>query len=113
QQDLLAEAAHQQNLIQNIRAQSVPWTNILHYLSQAVPRSIGLTSLTTQGSALTLTGETLDPNQVPAFWNTINTASLFSGANVTSITRQESKVAFQMNVILPQPADAAIGKQGI
>jgi type IV pilus assembly protein PilM len=104
QQSLLQTAiSDQEVLVHQIRSKNLPWTNVLRYLSAAVPPGMGLTTVSAQGTTITIAGETSSPDWIPAFWSRMNASSFFSGANVSSITRSENKTAFQMTATLPAP----------
>lgn len=113
EQKLLAERQQQQDLVRQIRSQNVSWTNVLRYLAQAIPPSVGLTNVSTQGRMLTLTAQTGDDRIVSTVWGTLNNSPFFTGATLTSITSDAEKVTFQMSVNLPGPttpiADTAAG----
>ena len=80
-----------EQLIRTVRSQNLPWTNVLRYLSIAVPQGVGLTNVAVQGnSALSITAETTDPDWIPAFWARMNESPFFTGAMVTS-TSAESR----------------------
>lgn len=108
EQTLLAERQQQQDLVRQIRAQNVPWTNVLYHLSQIIPPRVGITNITTQGNTLVLTAETKDPQVVPAVLDRINASRFFTQANaLTSVTSNEEKVTFQMSITLPTPSALA------
>jgi Tfp pilus assembly PilM family ATPase/Tfp pilus assembly protein PilN len=100
---LKASISEQEVLVRQIQSKNLPWTNVLRHLSVAVPPGMGLTTVAAQGTTITIGGETKNPDWIPAFWSRMNASGFFTGANVTSITRNDDKVAFQMTATLPAP----------
>lgn len=116
-----ADLLQQKNMVQQIRAENLPWTDVLRSLSRAVPPGIGLTSVTAQGpGALSIAGETTDPDRIAVFWGAMSNSPFFTGANVTAISRTTDRITFQMTATLPPPtpepapnsAPAATGSSG-
>jgi Tfp pilus assembly protein PilN len=104
---LRTEQNQQLQLVHEIRAQNIPWTNVLRFLSQAVPTSVGLTSVTANGPTLSIQGDSLSPGAITAFWSQMQSSPFFVNTNLTSSTDNNGKITFNMTATLPPPVDAA------
>lgn len=100
---LQSSRSEQEMLVSQIQSKNLPWTSVMRYLSAAVPPGLGLTSISAQGTTISISGETTNPDWIPAFWSRMNASSFFTGANVSSITRSDNKSTFQMTATLPAP----------
>lgn len=101
---LIAEQEQHQQLVYGIRAQNVPWTNVLHELGQAIIPGVGITNLSTTGADLSLSGQATDPSRVPDFWNRLSASGFFANVNLpTFSTAEGNRTTFQMRALLPPP----------
>jgi type IV pilus assembly protein PilM len=107
EQALLARRQQQRDLVQQIRSRNVPWINVLHYLAQAIPPSVGITNVAAEGTKLTVTAETKDAGMIPLVWGRMKSSPFFADADVTSITSGDATTTFQISVTLPAPAAGA------
>jgi type IV pilus assembly protein PilN len=83
------ELAKKNRAIEELRSQRTIPVHILDEVSRALPEYLWLTNLTLKGGALSIDGETLQEQAIPAFMKSLD-ASEFIGSTSLLETRQKS-----------------------